>query len=126
MPSADVFDAALTNRPDHEALVTRRGRWTYRELDETAPTRAGALADLGVRAGDRVAAVLPNEADIVVAFHGAMRLGAIWVGREPGPRPTREGLPARRLGASLLLCDAGDGAALVPHRGELPELRRSS
>lgn len=32
------------------------------------------------RPGDRVAACLPNDLDIVVAFHGAQRIGAIWTG----------------------------------------------
>ena len=77
---ADVFAPALASDAEHEALVTRRVRWSYRELDDMAARGAAVLAGLGVQAGDRVAASLPNEADIVVAFHGAMRLGAIWVG----------------------------------------------
>nr|BFE27845.1 hypothetical protein GCM10010200_000960 [Actinomadura rugatobispora] len=35
---------------------------------------------LGVRPGDRVAACLPNDLPIVVAFHASQRIGAIWVG----------------------------------------------
>ena len=77
---ADVFAPVLASHPGREALVTRRGRWTYRELDDAAATAAAVLSGLGVKAGDRVAAALPNEADIIFAFHGAMRIGAIWVG----------------------------------------------
>src|SRR5690554_3582688 len=77
---ARVLDRALADDPGREALVTRSGRLTYGELDRLADRAAHALAELGVRAGDRVAVSLPNETDIVVAFHGAMRLGAIWVG----------------------------------------------
>jgi acyl-CoA synthetase (AMP-forming)/AMP-acid ligase II len=77
---ARVLDGALADDPGREALVTRSGRLTYAELDRLADRAARALWDLGVGTGDRVAASLPNDTDVVVAFHGAMRLGAVWVG----------------------------------------------
>ena len=70
---ARVLDAAVARRPDHPALVTRSRTLTYADLDDEADRAAAALRALGVRAGDRVAASLPNDADVVVAFHGAMR-----------------------------------------------------
>lgn len=77
---ARVLDRALKQRPDALALVGRSARLSYRELDHQAAKAAGALKALGVQPGDRVAASLPNDVDVVVAFHGAMRVGAIWVG----------------------------------------------
>lgn len=77
---ARVLDRALADDPDREALVTREARLTYAELDEQADRAAHALHALGVGPGDRIGASLPNGADVVVAFHGAMRLGAVWVG----------------------------------------------
>lgn len=77
---SETFDHVLESEPDRTALVTPSGSWSYRELDAAANAAAAALAEFGVRPGDRVAASLPNDADIVAAFHGAMRLGAIWVG----------------------------------------------
>jgi acyl-CoA synthetase (AMP-forming)/AMP-acid ligase II len=53
---------------------------TYAELDAAADRSAAALWELGLRPGGRLAASLPNDLDVVLAFHGAMRLGAIWVG----------------------------------------------
>ena len=41
--------------------------------------------------GDRVAASLPNDTDVVVAFHGAMRLGAVWVGVNRALAPPEKG-----------------------------------
>jgi acyl-CoA synthetase (AMP-forming)/AMP-acid ligase II len=75
-----VLDAALRNRPDALAVVARSGRLTYAELDAAADAAAGALWDLGVRPGDRVAGCLPNDLDVVLAFHGTQRIGAIWAG----------------------------------------------
>lgn len=75
-----VLDRTLQQRPDAVAVVARTGSLTYRGLDERIADTAGALWELGVRPGDRVAATLPNDLEVVAAFHAVMRLGAIWVG----------------------------------------------
>ncbi|MET7773995.1 class I adenylate-forming enzyme family protein [Nocardia sp. NPDC005366] len=79
-PIARVLDAALRASPDATAVEAASGTLTYAQLDERADRAAGALWSLGVRPGDRVAACLPNDLDIVTAFHGAQRVGAIWAG----------------------------------------------
>jgi long-chain acyl-CoA synthetase len=75
-----LLDRALAIRPAAPAVVARSGVLTFAELDAEANAAAGALWELGVRPGDRVAACLPNDLEIVVAFHGAQRIGAIWAG----------------------------------------------
>lgn len=102
---ARVLDRALDADPDREALVTRSTRLTYGELDRLADRAAHALRDLGVRTGDRVAASLPNDADVVIAFHGAMRLGAVWVGVNRALAPPEQRFLLSDSGALLLLCD---------------------
>ncbi|WP_280434543.1 class I adenylate-forming enzyme family protein [Nocardia carnea] len=77
---AALLEPALTVRPDAPAIEAASGVWSYRELDEHADAAAAALWSFGVRPGDRVAACLPNDLDIVAAFHGAQRIGAIWAG----------------------------------------------
>jgi long-chain acyl-CoA synthetase len=77
---AGALAPALRDRPDAAAVVARSGTLSYAELDRAAASAAGALWELGIRPGDRVAACLPNDLDIVVAFHGAQRIGAIWTG----------------------------------------------
>ncbi|MFC8528007.1 class I adenylate-forming enzyme family protein [Nocardia sp. NPDC057227] len=79
-PIAAVLDAALAARPAAPAVIGAAGTWSYRELNERAARAAGAFWALGVRPGDRVAACLPNDLEIVAAFHGAQRIGAIWAG----------------------------------------------
>jgi long-chain acyl-CoA synthetase len=103
---AAVFDPVVATDPDREALVTRSGRWSYAELDRLADRAAHALAALGVRAGDRVAGALPNDLDVILAFHGAMRLGAVWVGINRALAPPEKQFLLDDSGASLLLCDA--------------------
>jgi long-chain acyl-CoA synthetase len=100
-----VADVMRSADPNRTALVTRSGRYTYAELDRLANQAAHALAERGVRAGDRVAASLPNDTDVVVAFHGAMRIGAIWVGVNRALAPPEKEYLLTDSGASLLLCD---------------------
>ncbi|GAB2658478.1 class I adenylate-forming enzyme family protein [Nocardia goodfellowii] len=96
---ATVLDAALAARPDAPAVEAFSGVWSYAELDARAHRAAGALWSLGVRPGDRVAACMPNDLDIVAAFHGAQRIGAIWAG-------IGEALPASEQDALAARCDA--------------------
>ena len=70
----------LPSVPTRRAVVARSGTLTYRQLDAHADAAAAALWARGVRPGDRVAACLPNDLDVVTAFHGAQRIGAVWVG----------------------------------------------
>jgi len=102
---ARVFDLVLAEDPGREALVTRTRRLSYAELDALADRAAHALRGLGVGPGDRVAASLPNEADVVVAFHGTMRLGAVWVGVNRALAPPEKAFMLADCGASVFLCD---------------------
>lgn len=56
---------------------------TYRQLLDQVNRFAAALHALGVRKGDRVALMLPNLPQMVIAFYGALKLGAIVVNTNP-------------------------------------------
>ncbi|MGV8849106.1 MAG: long-chain-fatty-acid--CoA ligase [Propionibacteriaceae bacterium] len=56
---------------------------TYRELGDQITRAAEGLRSLGVQAGDRVAIVLPNSPQHVVAFYAILRLGAVVVEHNP-------------------------------------------
>jgi long-chain acyl-CoA synthetase len=56
---------------------------TYRQLQDATKRFATALFQLGVRKGDRVALMLPNCPQFVVALYGAMRIGAVPVSTNP-------------------------------------------
>ncbi|TMG52977.1 MAG: hypothetical protein E6H84_13025, partial [Chloroflexi bacterium] len=59
------------------------GSLTYAELDRLADHFAAGLQSLGVRKGDRVALLLPNCPQFVIAFYGALRAGAVVVPCNP-------------------------------------------
>ena len=69
-----------------------------------------------------MAAVLPNEADIVFAFHGAMRLGAIWVGINQALAPPEKAFLLADSRASAPPVRCGHGRRSPPARAELSDL----
>ncbi len=56
---------------------------TYSQLGDQISRAAEGLRRLGVQAGDRVAIVLPNSPQHVVAFYAILRLGAVAVEHNP-------------------------------------------
>ena len=59
------------------ALVTQDRSFTYQELDELCDRVAGGLHEIGVRPGDRVSLYSQNRWEWVVAYHAALRAGAV-------------------------------------------------
>ena len=102
--------------------MTRSGRYSAAAFDELAARAAAVLLELGVRPGDRVAASLPNDVEILAAFHGAMRIGAIWVGINQNLAPPEQAFLLSDAGASVLLAEAPTLAGLVDQAGELGAL----
>ncbi len=56
---------------------------TWRELNETVSRIQQAMQAQGVRAGDRVCAVMPNMPETMMAFLAAASLGAVWSSCSP-------------------------------------------
>ncbi len=75
-PVVARFEVTARRRPEKVALRWDGGALTYRQLDRRAGGFARALHHGGVRAGDRVALVIGNRAEFVVALLGALKLGA--------------------------------------------------
>ena len=53
---------------------------TYAELDERANRCANTLRGMGVGRGDRIAVMARNHVDTVVAYYGALKIGASYSG----------------------------------------------
>ena len=79
----DLLAEAARSHPERIAFDFLGGTVTYAESWRRVEQAAAALHRLGVRHGDRVAIVLPNCIDHVIAFYGALRLGAIVVEHNP-------------------------------------------
>jgi long-chain acyl-CoA synthetase len=79
----DMMDASIKAYRRRVALEFFGAETTYGELGEQISRAAEGLRRLGVKKGDRVALVLPNCPQHVVAFYAALRLGAIVIEHNP-------------------------------------------
>lgn len=114
-----VLDRAAEAHGDQPAVVTDEQSMTYAELHERSRRLAAGLAAAGVAPGDRVAASLPNEVNVVVAFYAAARLGAIWVGiNRQLATPEKLHILADTT-PTLLIAEARTLAALADHSGDV-------
>jgi len=92
--------------------------------DEVARCRTG-LAALGVGRGDRVAAVLPNIPETVVALLATASLGAIWTSCAPefGTRAVIDRLGQVEPKVLLAIDGYRYGEVAIDRRAELAEIR---
>jgi long-chain acyl-CoA synthetase len=79
----DMVAASVMKYGSNVALDFFGATTSYHKLDEQIVDAANGLRRLGVKPGDRVALVLPNCPQHVIAFHAVLRLGAIVVEHNP-------------------------------------------
>ncbi|WP_124726995.1 long-chain-fatty-acid--CoA ligase [Staphylospora marina] len=70
---------AAADYPDRIAIEFLGKSITYRELLQDVYRFANALKDLGVTRGQRVAIMLPNSPQAIIAYYGALFAGAVVV-----------------------------------------------
>jgi long-chain acyl-CoA synthetase len=79
----EMLERSVAQAGTHPAMEFFGRRTTYTELGDQIARAAEGMRHLGVRAGDRVALILPNCPQHVVAFYAALRLGAVVVEHNP-------------------------------------------
>lgn len=103
-----LLENAAARRPDGLALVCGEERLSWQQLQVLAGRMAAGMQAEGIEAGDRVALLLGNRTEFVVALFAAARIGAITV-----PMNIREQAPG--LAYMLQHC----GAKLLVHEADL-------
>lgn len=83
IPVQEFLTRAYKKNPSKVAIHFMGKDLTYAELYESALKFANYLQTLGVEKGDRVAIMLPNSPQSVIAYYGAMYAGAIVVQTNP-------------------------------------------
>ncbi len=79
----DVIREAGRERPDYPMLIFQDRKVSYREVENESDALAAALASMGVRKGDRVAALFLNCPQNYILFFAVWKLGAIIVPLNP-------------------------------------------
>lgn len=76
----DLFHGRFPADRSRAFIETADGRvYTYRDLERTSGRMARLLGDLGVRAGDRVAAQVDKSPQAIFLYLSCLRLGAVYV-----------------------------------------------
>jgi len=78
-----VLRDSSASHPSAAATVFFGKRLSYADLLREVDRFSTVLASLGVKKGDRVALVLPNCPQYVIAAYAAARVGAVFVGTNP-------------------------------------------
>src|SRR5580704_11959728 len=106
------------------ALVATARTLTYQELHDLCDRVAGGLQELGVRPGDRVSLYSPNRWEWVVAYHAALRAGAVVNPINVMLTPEEVAFVLNDCGAAAIFT-AGDKAEVIGSlTREVPTLRR--
>jgi len=101
-------------RADRPAFVSDSGSLTFGELDELAERTAHGLRASGVDRGGQVGLMLRKRPEMIAAFFGIMRAGAVAVPLNARLEDSRQSAILDRLSLDLVLA----------HEECLPQLRR--
>lgn len=98
-------------------------RWTYHDLQVAANRLSNALAALGVRAGDRVAIVLPQRPETAIAHVACYQMGAIAMPLSVLFGPEALGYRLQDSACAVAIVDPQSLANVLAVRDECPDLR---
>lgn len=108
-----------------ENALGQREVWTFARLNEYASRLANGLRRMGVKRGDRVAIVLPQRPEMVVALLAALQLGAIAVPLSTRLNAATYEQRLRDSEARLAIVDGAAAGALLPAAVHCPLLRQT-
>lgn len=77
VPLFRLLDEIAAQQPDRSAVDFYGHKLTYRQLVGAANKCANVLKGMGVAPGDRIALMMPNCPQYVIAYYGILKAGAI-------------------------------------------------
>ncbi len=121
----DLLIRSADRTPDHPLFIDAKPHASlrYAEAQRQAASVAGALRAAGVERGDRVALLLPDRPESLVATYGILEAGAVVVPLSPDARARPLARLLRRCQARAVITTARNSRLLDQALGELPELR---
>lgn len=124
MNVADHLRGTAARFADRRALVHGTRCWNWSELNEQTDRIAAGLRHAGIQPGDRVALHLSNCAELVLAYYGVFKAGAVSVpvNNRFAPDELKYSLGHSACRVLIGQPDLYGGVAVV--RSELPDLRQ--
>jgi acyl-CoA synthetase (AMP-forming)/AMP-acid ligase II len=107
---------------DKVALVCGEDRLTYRQVDQRSNQLARCLLGLGIRRQDRVAILLDNSVESVVALFAILKAGAIFVMLSAGLKTKKLNYILRDSGARILITHSGKSGVVMEAICDAPDL----
>jgi long-chain acyl-CoA synthetase len=83
IPLFELLEESARKYPNAPCTIFKGAVITYKEISELTDRLAGALADLGVKKGDRVGIFMPNTPQFVIAYFGILKAGGVVVATNP-------------------------------------------
>ena len=83
IPIFETLTRSVRDFPDKPALFWGKRTITYRELGEYVDRFSRALAEIGIKKGDRVALLMLNTPQYVISLYGILKAGAVAAGINP-------------------------------------------
>lgn len=83
IPLFELLEESARKYPNAPCTIFKGAVITYKEMSELTDRLAGALADLGVKKGDRVGIFMPNTPQFVIAYFGILKAGGVVVATNP-------------------------------------------
>lgn len=125
-PVDHLLDVATMQYPTNAATLFYGQKLTYAELTTQVNAVAATLQAMGISKGDRVALMLPNCPQFVIAYFAILRVGAIVANVNPLYTPREIGLVLNESGASTLFTLDTGAVNLSRARmaGQLPALKQ--
>jgi long-chain acyl-CoA synthetase len=89
--------------PDRPAVIFQNQPLTYTQLNDLCDRLAAALANLGIKKGDRVAIFMPNSPQFPIAFFGILKAGGVVTTISPLDAPAQIEHKLSYAGAETIL-----------------------
>jgi long-chain acyl-CoA synthetase len=106
------------------AVLSGDTRLSYADLDKASNRVAHALKGLGIGPGERVAFLLGNSPEFIVAFFGVVKIGAVAVPLDPKYKLTELRALLGDSRPSLLFTEDPCLQSIVPALSEFPFIRQ--
>lgn len=118
----EMVEAAGQRNPDGEAIVFGDERLTWRETVRRSSAIAAGLKDLGLQPGDRLAVLVGNRTEFVLALYAAAQLGVIAVLLSTRLQKPEVAYMLTDCGAKAIIYDTAL-ADRLPDANDVPDLR---
>ena len=101
-PLFHLLEKSARKYPDRACTIFKGAVISYKEMNEQTDRIAAALADMGVKKGDRVGIFMPNTPQFVIAYFGILKAGGVVVATNPLYTPPEIAHQANDAGIEIM------------------------